>query len=173
MIHSKRKQTDEVLAFLESFRARDAGTPLVVVPTAYASTPKEVVHRAGANIFIYANNLMRAKIRAVCRVSDSLIAAKGDIFAQDDDGENLRATAAARNFGCLLRKMTERENAGVKEEEAAMLYRRIMSKAAAETMGVVVKRLASGVLSGCDADDLIISVKDLLDINSHLVSEIS
>jgi hypothetical protein len=53
MIHSKRKQTDEVLAFLESFRARDAGTPLVVVPTAYASTPKEVVRRAGANIFIY------------------------------------------------------------------------------------------------------------------------
>ncbi|KAH7357334.1 phosphoenolpyruvate phosphomutase-domain-containing protein [Pyrenochaeta sp. MPI-SDFR-AT-0127] len=172
MIHSKSKQPDEVLAFLEGFRARDTSTPLVVVPTAYASTPRAVLRDAGADIFIYANHLMRAKIQAVGRVSDSLLAAKEGLFAQDDS-EDLRVAAAARNFGCLLRKLTERDNAGVEEEEAAMLYRRIMSKLAAETMGAVVKRLAHGELSGCEADDLIIPVKDLLTINARQVSQIS
>lgn len=173
MIHSKSKQPDEVLAFLKEFRARDAVTPLVVVPTAYASTPREVLRRAGANIFIYANHLMRAKIRAVGRVSDSLLAAKEGLFTQDSDGEDLRAAAAARNFGCLLRKLAERDDAGVEVEEDAILYRRLMAKVAAEVMGTVVKRLAYGQLSGCEADDLIIPVKDLLSINARQVSQIS
>lgn len=171
MIHSKSKSPDEVLTFLNGFRSRDTSTPLVVVPTAYGNTPRTVLHSAGANIFIYANHLMRAKIQAVAPISDSLLATKRGFFAHDDD-EDLRAAAASRNFGYLLHKLADRDNAGIEEEEAAVLYRRMMSKLAAETMEEVIKRLALGDLSGCEADDLIIPVKDLLKINAQQVAQI-
>ncbi|KAI3329266.1 hypothetical protein HD806DRAFT_548389 [Xylariaceae sp. AK1471] len=71
MIHSKIKALNEVLAFLREFRAQDSRTPLVVVPTTHGSTHENTLFEAGANVIIYANHLMCAKIRAVGEYVDS------------------------------------------------------------------------------------------------------
>ncbi|KAJ5396779.1 phosphoenolpyruvate phosphomutase protein [Penicillium cosmopolitanum] len=65
MIHSKSSSPTEVLDFLKRFRERDQVTPLVVVPTTYATTPRKSLVDAGANVIIYANHLMRAKIHTM------------------------------------------------------------------------------------------------------------
>jgi len=62
MIHSKSALPNEVLSFLTKYRSKDYVTPLVVVPTTYSEPTEDVLYDAGANVIIYANNLMRAKI---------------------------------------------------------------------------------------------------------------
>ncbi|KAJ4108659.1 hypothetical protein NW768_012191 [Fusarium equiseti] len=64
MIHCKSKDPSEILRFLRSFRDCDKETPLVMVPTSYSKTHRSVLADAGANVFIYANHLLRAKISA-------------------------------------------------------------------------------------------------------------
>ncbi|KAH8725397.1 hypothetical protein GQ44DRAFT_726850 [Phaeosphaeriaceae sp. PMI808] len=176
---------------LQTFREAAAGTELMVTARIESFTSR-VIHKdaveerqlvmnahrgalARATLYtaVGADAIMihRPTSEAVGRVSDGLLFAENGLFAPGDD-EDLTAAAAARNFGCLLRRLAERNNAGLEEEEAAMLYRRIMSKLAAETMGAVVKRLTLSELSGCEVDDLIILVKDLLKINAHQVSQI-
>ncbi len=93
MIHSKNKSPDEVLEFLREYRALDPHTPLVVVPTTYSATSKETLVRGGANIIIYANHLMRAKISAVSAISDKILAQNSDLFAKRRRGACVRRGA--------------------------------------------------------------------------------
>lgn len=65
MIHSCKKEPDEVFAFLERFREKDAVTPLVVVPTSYSVVTEEELKARGVNVVIYANQLTRAGIPAM------------------------------------------------------------------------------------------------------------
>ncbi|CZR66293.1 related to phosphoenolpyruvate phosphomutase [Phialocephala subalpina] len=168
MIHSKSTLPDEVLFFLKAFRVEDPVTPLVVVPTAYSTTARAALIDAGANLIIYANHLMRAKLKAIGQISDQLLAEKPDLFSQD---EELKACLEARNFGCLLRKLWERRSSGEEDEEAKW-YRIIAEKHATENMDAAVRDLANGDLSGCEADERIISVKELLKINARKVSAV-
>jgi phosphoenolpyruvate phosphomutase len=59
LIHSKRSQPGEVLEFAREW---DDRCPLVIVPTKYYATPSEVFRKAGINLVIWANHLMRASI---------------------------------------------------------------------------------------------------------------
>ena len=65
MIHSRKKDPAEIEEFLEKFRAKDAVTPIVLVPTSFNSVKEEEWKERGANIIIYANQLMRATVPAI------------------------------------------------------------------------------------------------------------
>jgi phosphoenolpyruvate phosphomutase len=65
MIHSRRKEPDEIFDFCKEFRAKDAATPLVVVPSTFTSVTEEEFARRGVNIVIYANHLTRSAFPAM------------------------------------------------------------------------------------------------------------
>ena len=82
LIHSKRRDADEILAFAQAFGRR---LPLVVVPTTYYGTPTEVFRRAGIGVVIWANHLIRASVAAMQRTarlihdSESLVEVEGQV----------------------------------------------------------------------------------------------
>jgi len=62
LIHSKQKEPDEILEFIRNW---DHPTPLVLVPTNYPSlTLREVEKLKKVKLFIYANQPMRASVKA-------------------------------------------------------------------------------------------------------------
>lgn len=65
MIHSRKKEPDEILEFCDKFRAADSRTPLVVVPTSFNEITEEELGRHGVNIVIYANQLTRSAFPAM------------------------------------------------------------------------------------------------------------
>jgi phosphoenolpyruvate phosphomutase len=62
LIHSKAPTAAEVTEFA---RRWSRGTPLVVVPTTYASTPLQTLEAAGFKMVIFANHPIRAAITAM------------------------------------------------------------------------------------------------------------
>jgi len=62
LIHSKSKKFDELKSVYKSWSGR---VPLVVVPTIFDQTTAEELEDAGAKIIIYANQPVRAAIRAM------------------------------------------------------------------------------------------------------------
>ncbi len=65
MIHSRKKEPDEILEFCRLFREKDERTPIVVVPTSFNSITEEALAAAGVNIVIYANQLTRSAFPAM------------------------------------------------------------------------------------------------------------
>lgn len=65
MIHSRKKEPDEIFDFVARFRERDAVTPLVVVPTSFNAVTEEEFKARGVNIVIYANQLTRTGFPAM------------------------------------------------------------------------------------------------------------
>ncbi|MDD3403527.1 MAG: phosphoenolpyruvate mutase [Hespellia sp.] len=65
MIHSRRKDPAEIFEFVEKFRAKDAITPIVVVPTSFNMVTEEEFKQRGVNIIIYANQLTRTGFPAM------------------------------------------------------------------------------------------------------------
>lgn len=65
MIHSRKKEADEILEFCDKFRERDKQTPIVVVPTSFNSVTEEELAAHGVNIVIYANQLTRSAFPAM------------------------------------------------------------------------------------------------------------
>ena len=62
LIHSKAKQPDEILEFIRNW---NQPTPLILVPTNYPSlTLKEVEKLKKVKLFIYANQPLRASVKA-------------------------------------------------------------------------------------------------------------
>ena len=73
MIHSRKKDPAEIFEFVERFRARDAGTPLVVVPTSFNSVTEEEFKSRGVNIVIYANQLTRSAFPAMEKAAETIL----------------------------------------------------------------------------------------------------
>ena len=73
MIHSARKEPDEILEFLKLFRAKEPDIPVVVVPSSYNSITDRELSDAGANIVIYANHMLRASFPAMQAVANSIL----------------------------------------------------------------------------------------------------
>jgi len=65
MIHSRKKEPDEIFGFCEQFRARYAHVPLVVVPSTFSQVSEDELCAYGINIAIYANQLLRASFLAM------------------------------------------------------------------------------------------------------------
>ena len=65
MIHSRKKDADEIFAFCDEFRKSDQTTPIIVVPTSFNTVTEEEVAQHGINIVIYANQLTRSAFPAM------------------------------------------------------------------------------------------------------------
>jgi len=73
MIHSRRKEPDEILEFCDRFRAEDSDTPIVVVPSSFNTITEEELAAHGVNICIYANQLLRAAFPAMEKAARSIL----------------------------------------------------------------------------------------------------
>lgn len=73
MIHSRKKDPSEIQEFIEKFREKDKITPIVLVPTSFNSVTEEEWKERGANIIIYANQLMRAEVPAMQKAAESIL----------------------------------------------------------------------------------------------------
>ncbi|MBR0425250.1 MAG: phosphoenolpyruvate mutase [Clostridia bacterium] len=73
MIHSRKKDPSEIQEFIEKFRAKDTTTPIVLVPTSFNSVTEEEWKKRGANIIIYANQLMRAEVPAMQKAAEMIL----------------------------------------------------------------------------------------------------
>ena len=73
MIHSRKKDPSEIQEFIEKFRAKDGTTPIVLVPTSFNSVTEEEWKERGANIIIYANQLMRAEVPAMQKAAQMIL----------------------------------------------------------------------------------------------------
>ena len=73
MIHSRKKDPQEIFDFLKKFREKDPTTPIVLVPTSFNSVKEEEWKRRGANIIIYANQLMRAAVPAIQKAAETIL----------------------------------------------------------------------------------------------------
>ena len=73
MIHSRKKDPSEIQEFIEKFRAKDVTTPIVLVPTSFNSVTEEEWKERGANIIIYANQLMRAEVPAMQKAAEMIL----------------------------------------------------------------------------------------------------
>ncbi|KAJ3484180.1 hypothetical protein NLG97_g7120 [Lecanicillium saksenae] len=173
MIHSKSKDPTEVIEFLRKFRESDAKTPLVVVPTTYSSTARSVLADAGANVFIYANHLMRARISAAAQAFMEAIKALPEGTVKDGELVLFEKTG---NYGCLLRMLAERRY--LAESESKDISASIMAcglqaeKKSLENMSAAIRELIEGQLCGNEADSRIITVKELLAINASQIAVI-
>ncbi len=73
MIHSRKKDPSEIQEFIEKFRAKDKTTPIVLVPTSFNSVTEEEWKQRGANIIIYANQMMRAEVPAMQKAAKIIL----------------------------------------------------------------------------------------------------
>lgn len=75
MIHSRRREPDEIFEFLRRFREKDQTTPVVVVPTSFNTVTEEEFAARGANIVIYANQLTRSGVKAMQECANTILRA--------------------------------------------------------------------------------------------------
>ncbi len=73
MIHSRKKDPGEIFEFIGKFREKDQTTPIVLVPTSFNSVKEEEWKERGANIIIYANQLMRAQVPAIQKAAEMIL----------------------------------------------------------------------------------------------------
>ena len=73
MIHSRRKEPDEIFEFLAKFREKDKTTPIVLVPTSFNTVYEEEFKERGANIIIYANQLTRTGFPAMQNAAKTIL----------------------------------------------------------------------------------------------------
>lgn len=73
MIHSRRKDPDEILQFCRLFRKEDKNTPIVVVPSSFNSITESELAAAGVNIVIYANQLTRSAFPAMEQTAKDIL----------------------------------------------------------------------------------------------------
>jgi phosphoenolpyruvate phosphomutase / 2-hydroxyethylphosphonate cytidylyltransferase len=73
MIHSAKKDPSEIFEFMAAYRALPNRVPLVVVPSSYNSVTEEELQERGAQIVIYANQLIRSAYPAMLRTAESIL----------------------------------------------------------------------------------------------------
>ena len=73
MIHSRKEDPSEIFEFVEKFRAKDALTPIVVVPTSFNTVTEEEFKQRGVNVVIYANQLTRTGFPAMQNAARTIL----------------------------------------------------------------------------------------------------
>ena len=73
MIHSRKKEPDEILAFCDRFREEDKVTPIVVVPSSFNVITEDELVSHGVNIVIYANQLLRSAFPAMQQTAEDIL----------------------------------------------------------------------------------------------------
>ena len=75
MIHSRKKEPDEIFEFLEKFRNKNTYIPVVLVPTSFNTVTEEEFKKHGANVIIYANQLTRTGFPAMQEAARTILKA--------------------------------------------------------------------------------------------------
>lgn len=73
MIHSRKKEPDEIFEFCKRFRAKDNKSYLVVVPTTFNSVREEEFASRKINIVIYANHLTRSAFPSMKKTAETIL----------------------------------------------------------------------------------------------------
>ncbi len=73
MIHSRKKEPDEILEFCDKFRESDRRTPIVVVPSSFNTITEAELAEHGVNIVIYANQLTRSAFPAMQQTAEDIL----------------------------------------------------------------------------------------------------
>lgn len=73
MIHSRRKEPDEIFEFCDKFREKVKNIPIVVVPTSYNQVTEDELSAHGVNIVIYANQLTRSAFPAMQQTAEDIL----------------------------------------------------------------------------------------------------
>ena len=73
MIHSRQKDPAEILEFCRLYAEIPNRKTLVVVPSSYNSITEDELEKAGANIVIYANQLLRSAFPAMQSTAKSIL----------------------------------------------------------------------------------------------------
>lgn len=73
MIHSRKKEPDEIFEFVEKFRIADSKTPIVVVPTSFNAVTEAEFKEKGVNVVIYANQLTRSGFPAMQKTAETIL----------------------------------------------------------------------------------------------------
>ncbi len=73
MIHSRKKEPDEIFEFCDRFRKEYDNVPLVVVPTSFSQVTEKELGSHGVNIVIYANQLTRSAFPAMERTAKDIL----------------------------------------------------------------------------------------------------
>lgn len=73
MIHSRKKEPDEIIEFCDRFREENKETPIVVVPSSFNIVTEEELKKHGVNIVIYANQLMRSAFPAMVQTAKDIL----------------------------------------------------------------------------------------------------
>lgn len=73
MIHSRKKEPDEIVEFCRLFRTENTTTPLVVVPSSFNSITESELAAVGVNIVIYANQLTRSAFPAMEQTAKDIL----------------------------------------------------------------------------------------------------
>ncbi len=73
MIHSKEKEPTEILEFLGKYSKFESKVPVIVVPTSYNSITEDELAKAGANVIIHANHMLRSAYPAMQKTAESIL----------------------------------------------------------------------------------------------------
>lgn len=68
VIHSRQKDDAEIAEFCRGWRAVDRETPVIAIPTTYYTSSAARLESLGINAAVYANQLIRASVRAMQEV---------------------------------------------------------------------------------------------------------
>ena len=82
MIHSRKKEPDEIFEFVTKFRKNDKITPIIVVPTSFNSVTTDEFENIGVNIVIYANHMLRSAYPSMVKVAKSILKHKRSLEAE-------------------------------------------------------------------------------------------
>ncbi|TQR59613.1 phosphoenolpyruvate mutase [Campylobacter troglodytis] len=81
MIHSRQKDGKEILEFCRLYNSFEKRRFLMVVPTNYPSLSEDDLQKAGVNIIVYANQLLRAAYSAMLETAQSILKHKRSLEA--------------------------------------------------------------------------------------------
>lgn len=82
MIHSRKKDPNEIFDFVKAFRSSDAHTPIVVVPTSFNAVTTDEFAARGINVVIYANHMLRAAYPSMLKTATSILEHKRSLEAE-------------------------------------------------------------------------------------------
>jgi len=73
MIHSRRKEPDEIFEFCKKAESFEHHVPIVAVPSSYNHISEEELASWGVNIVIYANHMLRAAYPNMRKVAETIL----------------------------------------------------------------------------------------------------
>jgi phosphoenolpyruvate phosphomutase len=73
MIHSRQKDPAEILEFCRRYDEFKNRKPLVAVPSSYNTITEDELEKAGVNVVIYANQLLRSAYPAMQETARSIL----------------------------------------------------------------------------------------------------